>query len=151
MRLEASATRMPWGSCQASGVVGSRLFVSDSARFRWLLLGRREGRPRSMMDDSDIFLLCDVAVADRGSLRSTLGDPRLDDGDAVLKGLVNAVGGVGRGMALGDLRMSMALRGVFPPDVMVAGVASCDLLAFELSMRGAGEPLRSTAGDFGGT
>jgi hypothetical protein len=104
-----------------------------------------------MMDDSDMFLLCDVAVADRGSLRSTLGDPRFDDGDAVLKGLVNAVGGVGRGMALGDLRMSMALRGVFPPEVMVAGVVSCDLLAFELSMRGAGEPLRSTAGDFGGT
>jgi hypothetical protein len=104
-----------------------------------------------MMDDSDMFLLCDEVVADMGSFLSTRGDPRLDAGDAVLKGLMNMVGGVGRGIAFGDRRLSTALRGVFPPEVMEAGVMSCVLLALELSIRGAGEALRSTAGDFGGT
>jgi hypothetical protein len=101
MRLDASGTRMPWGNCHVSGVLGSGLLVvSDMARFRVLLLGRREGRPRSMMDDSEMFLLCDVtleAIVAMGSRRSTLGDPRLEAGDAVLKGFVNTVGGVGRG------------------------------------------------------
>lgn len=102
------------------------------------------------MDDSDMFLLCDVACAASGSRRSTRGDPRLDAGDAALNGFVNAEGGVGRGMACGDRRASTALKGVFPPEVM-DGVMSCVLLAFEFSMRGEGEPLRSTAGDLGGT
>ena len=84
-------------------------------------------------------------------MRSTLGEPRLEAGDAELNGFVKAVGGVERGMVFGDRRKSTALKGVFPADVMVAGVISCVLLAFELSTRGAGEPLRSTAGDFGGT
>jgi hypothetical protein len=104
-----------------------------------------------MMDDSDMFLLCDDMVADMGSLFSTRGDPRLDAGEAVLKGLMKVVGGVGRGIALGDRRLSAALRGVFPPEVIEAGVMSCVLLALEFSMRGAGEPLRSAAGDLGGT
>jgi hypothetical protein len=143
---------MPWGSCHVSGVEGSGLLVvSDMARFRVLLLGRREGRPRSMMDDSEMFLLCDAALAAMGSRLSTLGEPRLDAGDAVLKGFVNTVGGVGRGMWPGDRRASAALRGVFPPDVVDAGVISWVLLALEVRMRGAGEPLRSTAGDLGGT
>jgi hypothetical protein len=139
-----------------SGVVVSALFVSDRVRLRCLLLFRREGRPRSIMDDSDMFLLCealwDAICAAIGSLLSTLGDPRLDAGDAARKGLVNTVGGVGSGrIVFGERRISTALKGVFPPEVIEAGVKSCVLLAFEFSMRGVGEPLRSTAGDFGGT
>lgn len=64
---------------------------------------------------------------------------------------MNADGGVGSGMMLFGDRLSTALSGVFPPDVMEAGVRSWVLLAFEFSTRGAGEPLRSTAGDLGGT
>jgi hypothetical protein len=72
-----------------SGVVGSGLLIaSDMARFRVLLLGRREGRPRSITDDSEIFLLCDAALVVMGSRLSTLGDPRLEAGDAVLNGFV---------------------------------------------------------------
>ena len=64
---------------------------------------------------------------------------------------MNAEGGVGRGIVvLGD-RLSTTLNGVTPLDVIDAGVKSCVLLAFEFSTRGAGEPLRSTAGDLGGT
>ena len=73
---------MPWGSCHVSGVVPSALFVSDTVRLLCLLLFRRAGRPRSMMDDSDMFLLCDVACAAIGSRLSTRGDPRLEAGDA---------------------------------------------------------------------
>jgi hypothetical protein len=152
IRLDASGTRMPWGSCHASGFVAPAVCASDIARsLCFLALFRREGLPRSMIDDSDIFLLCDEDITAIGSRLSTRGDPRLDAGEAALNGLMNVVGGVGRGMAFGDRRMSIALRGVFPPEVMDAGVMSCVLLAFEFSMRGAGEPLRSTAGDFGGT
>lgn len=104
-----------------------------------------------MIDDSDMFLLCDEDLAAMGSFLSTRGDPRLDAGEAAVNGLMHVVGGVGRGMALGERRMSTVLRGVFPPDVIDAGVMSWVLLAFEFSTRGAGEPLRSTAGDFGGT
>lgn len=127
------------------------LVVSDIARCRAVLLGRRDGRPRSMIDDSDWLRLWDAAVAAMGSFRSTLGEPRLEAGDAVLNGFVKAVGGVERGMVFGDRRKSIALSGVFPAEVIVAGVMSCVLLALELSIRGAGEPLRSPAGDFGGT
>jgi hypothetical protein len=86
-----------------------------------------------------------------GSRLSTRGDPRLDAGDAALNGFVNAEGGVGRAMVCGDRRASTALSGVFPPDVKEAGVMSCVLLALELSIKGAGEPLRSVVGDLGGT
>lgn len=41
--------------------------------------------------------------------------------------------------------------GVMPPGVAVAGVVSCDRLDFVLSLSGLGEPLRSAAGDLGGT
>lgn len=64
---------------------------------------------------------------------------------------MNTDGGVGRGKVAFGERLSSALSGVFPPDVKEAGVMSCVLLAFELRTRGAGEPFRSTAGDFGGT
>jgi hypothetical protein len=37
------------------------------------------------------------------------------------------------------------------PDVIDAGVMSCGLLDFGLRTNGAGEPLRSSDGDFGGT
>lgn len=61
-------------------------------------------------------------------------------------------GGVGRPMPpFGDRRRSIALKGVTPPEPVDAGVASCVLLAFEFRTNGAGEPLRSAAGDFGGT
>jgi hypothetical protein len=129
------------------------LAASDMARFRVLLLGRLDGRPRSIMDDSEMFLLCDadVAIVAMGSRLSTLGDPRLEAGDAVLNGFVNMVGGVGRAMWPGERRLSTALRGVLPPDVIDAGVISWVLLGFEFRTRGVGEPLRSAAGDLGGT
>jgi hypothetical protein len=41
--------------------------------------------------------------------------------------------------------------GVLPPDVIDAGVISWVLLGFEFRTRGVGEPLRSAAGDLGGT
>jgi hypothetical protein len=103
------------------------------------------------MDDSDTFLLCGDTCAAIGSRLSTRGDPRLDAGDAALNGLVNMAGGVGRGMIWFGDRLSTALIGVFPPEVNDAGVVSCVLLAFEFKTRGAGEPLRSPAGSFGGT
>jgi hypothetical protein len=105
-----------------------------------------------MIDDSDIFRLwADDCVA-IGSFLSVRGEPRLDAGDDALKGLVKAEGGVGSGiLPLGDLRRSIALNGVVPPEVVDAGVVICDRLAFEFRMSGAGEVLRSTAGDLGGT
>jgi hypothetical protein len=54
-------------------------------------------------------------------------------------------------LPLGDLRRSNALDGVPPPEVIVAGVVSWGLLALEVRISGAGEPLRSTEGDLGGT
>jgi hypothetical protein len=54
-------------------------------------------------------------------------------------------------LSLGDLRRSNALNGVPPPEVVDAGVVSWGLLAFEAKISGAGEPLRSTKGDLGGT
>lgn len=54
-------------------------------------------------------------------------------------------------LPFGDRRRSMALNGVPPPELIDAGVVSCDLLAFELRTKGVGEPLRSVTGDFGGT
>jgi hypothetical protein len=155
IRLEASETRMPWGSCHgsgvAAGVTASALFVSERVRLRCRLLFRLDGRPRSITEDSDMFLLCAVFCDAIGSRLSTLGDPRLDAGDAALNGFVNAEGGVGRAMVCGDRRASTALSGVFPPDVREAGVISCVLLALELNIKGAGEPLRSVFGDLGGT
>jgi hypothetical protein len=60
-----------------------------------------------------------------GSRLSVRGDPRFDAGDTELKGLVKIVGGVWRGLLpLGDLRRSNALKGVPPPEVVVAGVVS---------------------------
>jgi hypothetical protein len=71
--------------------------LSDIARVFDLLISRSAGRPRSMIDDSDMFLLCDdITCATTGSLRSMRGDPRLDAGEAE-KGFVKVVGGVGRG------------------------------------------------------
>jgi hypothetical protein len=82
------------------------------------------------------------------------GEPRLDAGEAE-KGFVKVVGGVGRGyMPFGERLLSLALMGVNPPECMDAGVRSCVLLDFTFSTRGPrgpGEPLRSTAGDLGGT
>jgi hypothetical protein len=54
-------------------------------------------------------------------------------------------------LPFGDLRRSIALNGVPPPEVIDASVVSCGLLALEFMTSGTGEPLRSTAGDFGGT
>lgn len=51
----------------------------------------------------------------------------------------------------GDRRISIALRGVPEFDDIDAGVVSWGLLDFCESMRGAGEPLRSAVGHFGGT
>lgn len=87
-----------------------------------------------------------------GSRFSICGDARFDDGEGTWNGLEKAEGGVGRGMTpLGDRRSSDALWGLTPPDDMDAGVMSCVLLDFEWRTRGAGEPLRSRAGDLGGT
>lgn len=66
--------------------------------------------------------------------------------------MVKVDGGVGSGiLPLGDLRRSIALNGVLPPEVVEAGVVICGRLVFELRISGAGEVLRSTAGDLGGT
>jgi hypothetical protein len=54
-------------------------------------------------------------------------------------------------LPLGERLRSIALKGVLPPEVVDAGVVSCGRLAFEFRMRGAGDVLRSTAGDLGGT
>ncbi len=103
------------------------------------------------MDDSDAFLLCEFRAA-TGSRFSTRGDPRLDDGEDVLKGLVKTDGGVGREVAPFDGRLASAvLQGAGPLDVTDGGVVACDLLVLELNTRGVGEAFRSPAGDLGGT
>lgn len=56
-----------------------------------------------------------------------------------------------RAPVLGERLTSIALTGVAPPDVADAGVVSGVLLDLELSLRGAGDSFRSTAGDLGGT
>jgi hypothetical protein len=152
IRREASATRIPLGSCQLSGV-GSSL-ASEAVRLRDLLLDLRTGRPRSITDDSDKFRLCELCKA-IGSRLSILGEPRCShalDGDPALNGFDMADRGVGSApCTLGDRRFSGAPTGVMPQGVAVAGVVSCDRLDFVLSLRGLGEPLRSVAGDLGGT
>jgi hypothetical protein len=151
--MEASATRMPLGSVQLSGAGASKVLASDCVRLRPFLLVRRTGRPRSSIDDSDIFLLCDAVCVAMGSRFSTLGEPRRSSapGDPALKGFEMADRGVGSGpFTFGDRLLSSALGGVIPPEWRVDGVISCVLLDFGLSLRGLGELLRS-AGDFGGT
>jgi len=138
----------------STGISG--VFASEHVRLRCLLLDRLVGRPRSMMEVSDIFLLCDAMLC-MGSRFSTRGDPRALDGEAALNGFDMAEIGVGNGF--GERRVSIALSGVLPPEVMVAGVVSWVLLDLETSLRGAGEPLLKgvgeplldTDGDFGGT
>lgn len=95
------------------------------------------------MEDSDMFRPCEAAI---GSCFSTLGESR---GDACRKGFDTAEDGVGRSVpVLGDCLMS---AGVNPPEAVDAGVCNCDLLVLEVSFKGAGEPLRSSVGDLGGT
>lgn len=80
---------------------------------------------------------------------SILGEFR---GDAARKECDAVEEGVGRSApVLGERLTSIELCGVVPPDVADAGVVSGVLLVFELSLRGAGEALRSIAGDLGGT
>lgn len=74
------------------------------------------------------------------------------DGEATLNGLELADRGVGKGaLTLGDRRLSKAFKEDMAAGVAEAGVVSCDRLDFVFSLRGLGEPLRSAAGDFGGT
>jgi hypothetical protein len=164
---------MPVVSFQLStGTSGG--FASEHVRLLCLLLVLLTGLPRSMTEASDIFLLCEpITVTEMsdmfllcepvlciGSRFSTLGEPRRSDrleGDAALNGFEIADSGVGNGF--GDRRVSIALCGVMPPDVIEAGFMSWVLLGFEVSRRGAGEPLlkgagdslRDAEGDFGGT
>jgi hypothetical protein len=73
---------------------------------------------------SDMFLLCEPKLC-IGSRFSTLGEPRRSnklEGDAALKGFEIAERGVGNGF--GDRRISNALCGVVPPDVVEAGFVS---------------------------
>lgn len=87
-----------------------------------------------------------------GSRFSIRGGPRFDDGDATEKWFENADRDVRRGtVALVGRLLSTALRGVFPPEGRDAGVMSWDLLVLELRVKRAGEPLRSIAGNLGGT
>ena len=162
IHMEASAASMPLGSVQVSGAGtgagASATGASEHVLLRSLLLSRRTGRPRSMTEDSDMFLLCDEAMcAVMGSRFSVLGEPRRSSapGEQALKGLDMADRGVGSGpFTLGDLLDSSALEGVVPPLCKVEGVLSCVLLDFGLSLRGLGEPLRSvgrSVGDLGGT
>jgi hypothetical protein len=98
-----------------------------------------------------MFLLCKP----KGSRFSTRGEGRRSnalDGDAALKGLDMAEIGVGKApFTSGERRDSIALDGVFPPDVSEAGVINCVRLDLDCRTRGAGEPRRSKEGDFGGT
>lgn len=112
-----------------------------------------------MTEVSDMFLLCEAI----GSRFSTLGEARRSnelEGDPALKGFEMAERGVGKApLKFGERRVSKALSGVFPPDGSDAGVINCEdrfddnwvLLDFECKTSGAGDPLRSRAGDFGGT
>jgi hypothetical protein len=93
--------------------------------------------------------LCGAPCVAMGSCFSTLGESR---GDAALKECDTAEEGVDRRVPVfGDRLISAALTGVTPPDTADPGVTSAVLLDLELSLRGAGEPLRSMAGDLGGT
>lgn len=101
------------------------------------------------MEDSDMLRLCDDPCANIGSCFSIRGEFW---GDAVRKEFDTAEDGVGRSTpVLGERLISAALTGVAPPGVADAGVVSGVLLDLEVSLRGAGDPLRSIAGDFGGT
>jgi hypothetical protein len=136
MRLEASGTGIPVVSFQLSaGTSGG--FASEHVRLLCLLLVLLTGLPRSMTEASDMFLLCEpiTEVSDIfllckpvlciGSRFSTLGEPRRSDrleGDAALNGFDIADSGVGNGF--GDRRVSIALCGVTPPDVIDAEFVS---------------------------
>ena len=103
------------------------------------------------MDVSDMLRLCE-AMGSRFSIRGEIRDSKALEGDAVLNGFDIAESGVGYGgFTFGDRRKSSALCGVLPPDVTEAGVVNCGRLDLEWRVRGAGEPLRSTLGDLGGT
>lgn len=156
IRNEASATGMPLGSLQLSWGNASELGASEQVWLRCLLLDRRTGRPRSITDDSDMFLLWDVAAVAMGSRLSILGEPRRStalEGEPALKGLEIADRGVGSGRPIfGERLESTALEGEVPLGVVIeAGVISCVLLDLEWSLRGLGDGLRSVSGDFGGT
>lgn len=102
-----------------------------------------------MIEGSDILRLCEGPCVGIGSCFSIRGELR---GDAVRNEFDTAEEGVGRcAPVFGERLMSEALTGVAPPDAACAGVVSGVLLDLELSFRGAGEPLRSMAGDLGGT
>ena len=74
------------------------------------------------------------------------------EGEATLKGFELADRGVGKGaFTLGDRRVSKTFPENMVPGVVEAGVVSCGRLDLVFSLRGLGEPLRSAAGDFGGT
>ena len=84
-----------------------------------------------MIEDSDMLRLCDELCVVMGSCFSIRGELR---GDAARNECDTAEEGVGRSTpVLGERRTSAALRGVAPPDVADAGVASGILLALELS------------------
>lgn len=93
--------------------------------------------------------LCEAPCMAMGSCFSTFGESR---GEAVLKECDTAEEGVGRrAPVFGDRLTSAALTRVAPPDTADPGVMSAVLLDLELSLSGEGEPLRSIAGDLGGT
>lgn len=102
------------------------MLASEHVRLRWRLLDLLMGLPLSMTDDSDMFLLCEPIYMATGSRFSTLGEPRVAlDGDPALNGFDMAESGVGNGaVTLGERRVSIALRGVTPPEVIEAGVVS---------------------------
>lgn len=145
---------MPVGSFQKSGVTVSGVFISEQVRLRCFLLPLRTDRPRSCMDDSDMFRLCTAVCEAIGSLFSVFGEPRRStalEGEAAPKGVDTVDSGVALGrLALGDRLVSIVLVGV-PPGVIMADAMSCIFPDFALSLRGPGDALRSTDGDFGGT
>lgn len=113
------------------------------------MVARCIGRPRSITEDSDILRLCIEAWAPAESCFSARGEFL---GEAARKKFDATEEGVGSSAPVfGERRTSDAPRGVTPPDEADAGVASSVLLDLELSWRGAGDPLRSMAGDLGGT
>lgn len=102
-----------------------------------------------MTERSDMVRLCDSIGVVMGSCFSICGESR---GDAVRKEFEMVDEGVGSiNPVFGEGLTSAALSGVTPPDLADAGVVSGVRLDLKLSLRGAGEPLRSMAGDFGGT
>lgn len=102
-----------------------------------------------MIEDSDILRVCEAPCEAIESCFSTFGESR---GDAALKECDIVEEGIGkRAPVFGDRLISAVLIGVAPPDVADPGVTSAVLLDLQLSFRGAGEPLRSIAGDLGGT